>query len=237
MIEFKIAKVEELEHFISKDSILRKTALVAEENNKLLGVLEYRILNFEEAEILNYKIFKESLNKECFNGLIEEILYWNPYIKLLDLSYSKELSSLYDKSKFDLLEDNKLSTRSEVEVIKVLLKDIIPEQLTVEENKLKSVESWIDKAEDIVVSCVKIDGRNICIDGHSRLVCAYKRNYEHVYMHIDENTETKFYEECLKWCKEENILSIEDLSKRIVNKEEHQKLWIDRCQAYLRNEE
>jgi hypothetical protein len=69
------------------------------------------------------------------------------------------------------------------------------------------------------------------------LVAAYKKGFEYVYAYVDEDTSNlDFYEECLSWCEEEGILTIKDLSHRIVSPEEHQKLWIDRCQRYLKEQ-
>lgn len=97
------------------------------------------------------------------------------------------------------------------------------------------IRKWIVKPEDIVVSCVKIEGDYVCIDGHSRLVEAYLRGFDFVYIYLEDESDIELYKECLKWCREDGIYSIKDLSLRVVSKEEHERLWINRCQACLDN--
>ena len=81
---------------------------------------------------------------------------------------------------------------------------------------------------------MEIDGKVVCIDGYSRLVAAIK-GFRYVYGFFEDDIGSlDFYRTCLKWCKDENILTISDLANRIVAPAKHQELWIDRCQEYLR---
>jgi len=120
-------------------------------------------------------------------------------------------------------------------LLKMNIEDIIPEQLAVSKDKFDRVNQWLQSPEDVVVCTVEIEGDVVCIDGHSRLVSAYLKGIESVYVYKDDTEDMTLYRECLSWCKEEHINSIADLSKRIVSSEEHQRIWIDRCQQYLNN--
>lgn len=232
MIQYRRANEIESELDLDKQSILKRTVLVAEKNNSIVGVMEYTIKDFNEAVLLNYNSCLRGHTVELFEGFIEELLYWNPYIKRLICHVVGE--DLLLKQRYKVSDGKSIITDQNVNVVKMMINDIVPEQLSVDKNKLNIVDSWIESPEDIVVSCVRIKDKVVCIDGHSRLVAAYLKGYEYVYVHIDENADTELYEECLRWCKEANINSIADLSQRVVSEEEHESIWIDRCQSYLK---
>jgi len=236
MIDYRRASEAECHLFSNIKLLQTKTSLIAEDNTNLIATLQYQIINFNDAEITLFKSCKSEGYIEVLTGFIDEMMYWNPYLKQIDISIltKEELIDFKSSSSYNF-NGNQMMTNSNINVIKVLLKDIIPEQLTVDENKLLDVRKWILKPEDIVVSCVEIEDDYVCIDGHSRLVEAYLRGYEFVYIHLDKVSDIELYKECLKWCREDGLYTIEDLSFRVVSKEEHQRLWINRCQAYLGN--
>ena len=43
----------------------------------------------------------------------------------------------------------------------------------------------------------------------------------------------QLYLDCLKWCEQENIYHINDLSDRILAEAEFEKMWIERCQSHM----
>jgi hypothetical protein len=205
-----------------------------------VAVLEYEISDIQTAKILSFKSFRSCDESKVLKGLVNEILYWNPYIQAVlydgtnDMISSETLmSSGFSKEHVWIL-----YTNSNIEVFKININKITPEQLTVDRAKLSKVSSWVEKPEDIIVTCVKIEDKIVTIDGYSRLVAAFNKGFDYVYAHFDpENTSVEFYKTCLKWCEEEGVCTIKDLSKRVVSPDEHQRLWVDRCQAYLRKEE
>jgi hypothetical protein len=200
--------------------------------------MEYEIRNITEAEIVNLDLFDMAEEEQILKGFIEEIGYWNPHIAKIvynEIVNSKVYSDTLIKSGF--IKDTvwTYSIPDAVEVFKIGLKHIAPEQLTVDEEKLKRVSSWIEVPEDVIICCVKINDKTVSIDGHSRLVAALRKGFEHVYAFYDpSDNDIEFFKNCLKWCEDENIYSIYDLSERVVSPEEHQRLWCDRCQKYLK---
>ena len=236
MITYRRANIDEFSLFKYHDSVLRRNALIAEERNEIVALFEYGILNLSAAEILNFKPLTNSKKNEAFAGLIEEMLFWNPYLKILKYNPNIEDidDTLINQLKYKLNTSESLNLGKRPDVLRLKLKDIVPEQLSVDSKKLKIVEKWVNSPENVIVNCVKIDGEIVCIDGYSRLIAAFNKGFTHVYVHFSECEDISFYKECLKWCQEEGVRTIEDLSKRVVSTEKHKEIWIDRCQEYLK---
>lgn len=127
---------------------------------------------------------------------------------------------------------------STVKVFKVNIDEIQPGQLTICRDKLEKVSKWVQCPENIIVNFIEMDGKKVSIDGHTRLVAALLKGYSYVYGYYEINDyDDGLYKECLKWCHEEEIFHVSDLKDRIVTPEEHEKLWISRCQNYFKNME
>jgi hypothetical protein len=236
-MDFYRASKSEMKYIKYETSINHNTALIAEDGEDIIASLEYRIKSMEEAEIVNFSAFKPCGEKEVFKGLVDEMLYWNPYLKRI--LFSRDNKMVKDDYLRDLgFEEGVvwiLNTVCSAEVFKVDIDEIMPEQLTVDKTKLGRVSSWIQGPEDVIVSCVRIDDKLICIDGYSRLVAAFNKGFNYVYAYVEEeNNNLEFYKTCKSWCEEEGVLSIKDLAGKVVTPEEHQRIWIDRCQSYLR---
>ena len=113
------------------------------------------------------------------------------------------------------------------------LKDIIPSQLYVSEEKLLSVGSWfssseIDKYEPIPIK--ELDGAILFTDGHTRALATYLSGVNVIKVCWDEDDlDWDVYRECVKWCVDEGISWVGDLSHRIIPHDQYKKLWLDRC--------
>ena len=106
--------------------------------------------------------------------------------------------------------------------------------LEVNKEKVDRISTWVNKPEDVVVQCVQIEDKTVCVDGYSRLVAAYIKGFEYVYAYLQTDTDNiEFYKTCMEWCKAQKIFSIKDLTSRIVSPEEHERLWINKCQTYF----
>ena len=138
---------------------------------------------------------------------------------------------------FEQREAWSFNVEKEIRVFKIKIDEIIPEQLTVDSEKLDKVNTWLKTPEQVIVNCVNINDKTVCIDGYSRLVAAHNKGFKHVYGYVDpEDTNHEFYKTCLSWCEEQNVKTIADLAKRVVTPEEHQEIWINRCQAYFQSQ-
>ncbi|MBI9011406.1 MAG: hypothetical protein JEZ08_04190 [Clostridiales bacterium] len=222
-MDLRRAYENEAQNFKYDRSIERNTALIAVHNDEIIGTLEYDFIGLEAAEVTHFKVLNDS--KKIMNGLIKEFNYWHPFIKRL---YFNELIESHIKP-----QNNIIHFKDACLLYKVDIADIVPEQLTVSKAKFDRVDKWIESSEDVVVGTVEIDDKIVCVDGYSRLVSAYLKGLESVYIYKDIVEDKSLYEVCLSWCKAEGIYTIEDLSKRIVSAEEHQRVWIDRCQENL----
>lgn len=238
-MDFYRARKNNLKYIKYDKSFIHNTALIASEDEKVIAILEYEIKNIEEADILNFNLFEPCDELSVFKGFIDEMNYWNPHLKRIKYNEDKngiEARILID-SGFEKSYTWILNMKNYIEVFKIDLKEITPEQLTIDRVKLERVNSWIEKPEDVVISCVKIGNNIVSIDGHSRLVATYNKGFRYVYAYIEpDNGNTQFYKTCMKWCEEQGILKIEDLAKRVVAPEEHERIWINRCQTYLKKQ-
>lgn len=235
-MEFYRATEKDLKYIKYKKSFIHSTALLACEDNEIIAVFEYEISNKEEAEIINFRILKVNKEEKVFKDFIGEMSYWNPYLKRIIYSEQNNFISKetlvycgFRKNSTWLLETN-----SVIKVFKIDIEEITPEQLTINKEKLERVNSWIQNPEDIIVSCVKLGDKLVSIDGHSRLVAAYNKGFKYVYAYEEiDNVDVEFYKTCIEWCREQNILTIQDLAFRVVTPEGHERQWINRCQAYF----
>ncbi len=212
-------------HLFSVEALLKRTALIAEEDG-ILSTLEYHIVSHTTAVIERYTIY----NRSAFDELIEELRYWSPFVlkvRLCDEMILEESSKHHIKHKH--IEFLDYSSIIEIDIL-----DVLPEQLSVDQNKVDDAMTWINTPEDIVVCCVKLGDRTVCIDGYSRLIAGLRKGIKKVYVYYDQIEDLSFYETCFNWCKTEGILSLNDLDKRVVVPLDHQRIWIDRCQTYLR---
>lgn len=238
-MDFCRAGGNDLKYIKYEKSFIHNTALIASEGQKIIGVFEYEIKNAEEAEVINFSIFEPCEDDIVFKGLIDEMAYWSPYLKRI--IYHEEENIIEPKvlmhSGFEKNSVWLLNINTDIGVFKIDIKEITPEQLTVDEVKLNKVSSWIEKPEDIVVSCVKIENKLVSIDGHSRLVAAYNKGFKYVYAYLEpDNDNIQFYKTCMKWCEEQGVFTIKNLAGRIVTPAEHERLWINRCQTYLKQQ-
>lgn len=235
-MDFYRASENESRYIKYEKNLIHNTALIACEEDNVTAVLEYRINNIEEAEIINFNTFELCNESMILKGLIEEMLFWNPYLKRI----------IYNKNNNFIIKDTLkhigfkeysiwlLDTNSDTNVFRIEIEKIIPDQLTVNKEKVDRVSTWVEKPEDVVVACVEIEDKMVCIDGYSRLVVAHIKGFEYVYAYImDDSDNMEFYKTCMEWCKDQNVFSIKDLINRIVTPEEHERLWINKCQAYF----
>ena len=111
---------------------------------------------------------------------------------------------------------------------------IQPSQLYISEVKLESVKSWfspseIENYEPLPIK--ELDGVIFFTDGHTRALATYLSGNKVAKVYWDEDElDWNVYRESIKWCVDKGITTIEDLSDRIITRDEYKKLWLDRCQ-------
>jgi len=78
----------------------------------------------------------------------------------------------------------------------------------------------------------ELDGNLVSTDGHTRLLAWYLHGYKEVECEWEDlEMDWDAYRICVQWCREENIDTIADLKDRILDPEEYQVLWLDRCRV------
>lgn len=237
-MDIQRAEITDVPYLKLKESLIHNTAFIAKENDVVMGIFEYSIFN-TAAQILNISFHHSIQDKSTlFAAFINELFYWNPYITEIiagnDIISSSILNNYGFKKYKRWIYKNKKASR----IVKLSIKSIVPEQLTVNIEKVKNVSTWIKSPSDIIVGFVYINGSPVVIDGYSRLTAAYYKKYNYVYGYEDKSDSSmlEFYKECLRWCKEADINSIEDLSKKLVTPEEHIKIWVSRCSNYFNSD-
>ena len=113
-----------------------------------------------------------------------------------------------------------------------------PSQLYISEYKLEQVSKWIqtDKHNYDPIPIKKYNDFLVLTDGHTRAVALLLSGVKELKVYWDEeDLDDDLYCECIKWCKEENINTVKDLSNRIINAQNYEKKWINRCAMYEKN--
>lgn len=110
-----------------------------------------------------------------------------------------------------------------------------PSQLYISEYKLEQVSKWIQADEHNYdsVPIKKYNDSLVLTDGHTRAVALLLSGVKELKVCWDEDDlDDDLYCECIKWCKEESINTVEDLCTRIIDKESYEKKWLNRCMMY-----
>ena len=108
-------------------------------------------------------------------------------------------------------------------------------QLYISSAKLAKIMKVFEsgKEEELEPIPIKeIDGNLVSTDGHTRLLAWYLHGYKEVdCVWEDLEMDWDAYRICVQWCEEEGIDTIADLKDRILDPEEYQVLWLDRCRV------
>lgn len=106
-------------------------------------------------------------------------------------------------------------------------------QIYISSAKLAEVMKAFDSGNENELEPIPIkelDGALVSTDGHTRLLAWYLHGYKEVEcVWEDLEMDWEAYRICVQWCREENIDTIADLKNRILDHEEYQVLWLERC--------
>ncbi len=240
-IVFKRADIDKKKYFKNMDLLRRRLCFLALKDDKVIGTIEFKIFDMVNARIeyINISWDKTTDHLELLEGFIQEFLWWNEYIK--NIAIEIPLMRKICKEEHDILRAGFLKESmytfknpNSTEIFKIEVSEVSPSQLTVDRSKLKQLEAWVKSSKDIICTFVRIDGKTVCIDGHTRLVYAILNDYKYIYgIFTKEYDDIGLYKETLRWCRDEKIYSAEDLVKNIVDTGEHEKRWILRSNEFL----
>lgn len=116
--------------------------------------------------------------------------------------------------------------------MKMKIKDLTPSQLYISALKLKRNREWLTDANQVYepIPIVKLDGKVVMTDGHTRSVILGQLGAREVSVIWDEDKlDWDEYRICVDWCKSEGIKSPLDLINRIVPDELYNEVWIGKC--------
>ncbi|MGV2927640.1 hypothetical protein RW115_03495 [Macrococcus capreoli] len=112
-------------------------------------------------------------------------------------------------------------------------------QLYLNQRKVNEIGEWLDdnSIQNTIISVIHYDNQFYIVDGHTRCFVAFNAGITEIPIElydIDPNSvEMKLYIECMKWCEENDIHHISDLSSRIVDETSFKQLWINKCKAEM----
>jgi hypothetical protein len=112
------------------------------------------------------------------------------------------------------------------------LAKIHPSQLYINSSKLSAVKKQYSTSLKFLppVPIKTIEGKTFYTDGHTRAFFAFLEGLEEIsVVWEDEELDWELYEVCLKWCEEEGMNTIGDLQNSIIDNDNYQLLWLDRC--------
>jgi len=108
-------------------------------------------------------------------------------------------------------------------------------QLYISSAKLAAVMKVFESGNEKELEPIPIkelDGNLVSTDGHTRLLAWYLHGYKEVECEWEDlEMDWDAYRICVQWCREENIDTIADLKDRILEPDEYQILWLDRCRV------
>ncbi len=108
-------------------------------------------------------------------------------------------------------------------------------QLYISSAKLAAVMKVFESGNEKELEPIPIkelDGNLVSTDGHTRLLAWYLHGYKEVECEWEDlEMDWDAYRICVQWCRAENIDTIADLKDRILDPEEYQVLWLDRCRV------
>ncbi len=122
------------------------------------------------------------------------------------------------------------------------LSAVRPTQLYLSRQKLAGVLEWFNVEEPAYdpLTVIKIEERWYLIDGHTRAFVAVLAGEQTLRVIHDEsiydNPAFPVYRQCIAWCQEAGIKTIDDLSGRLVDHQTYEREWIERCQAVTTEE-
>jgi len=119
------------------------------------------------------------------------------------------------------------------EVFELNILDIQPTQLFISDAKLTDIQQWLNPENNCnydPIPVKKLNGKIIYVDGHTRASALYKLGIKKIRV-IWEPDEWDWdaYQICVDWCVNEGITNISHLHHRILNSEQYEQLWHDRC--------
>ena len=122
---------------------------------------------------------------------------------------------------------------TEMEIVKLRLRDLQPSQFYISAGKLKAIERWLHP-EDLSgfqpIPVKLLDGKPVMTDGHTRAVAALRAGLTAVPLVWDEDDlDWDMYRACVKACREKKILSPVDLLTRIIPEEDYREKWDAWC--------
>lgn len=122
------------------------------------------------------------------------------------------------------------------EPFSVPIDEVRPSQLYINRVKLSLVTQWFDFADPNydALPVREVDGEWMLTDGHTRAFVAHLAGAEQLRVVRDTaDLPMGVYRTCLGWCEDEGVTEVGDLAGRVLNADDFEEQWIDRCQAIL----
>ncbi|HOO34027.1 MAG TPA: hypothetical protein PLB99_12925 [Thermotogota bacterium] len=120
------------------------------------------------------------------------------------------------------------------DVFELSIDKIQPSQLYISKEKMMAVQRWLHSAEtDYQPIPVKsLNGNIIYTDGHTRAFVLFKLGAVKIRVYWDQDDlDWEAYQICVDWCAAERIFDVSHLKDRLLDGDQYEHLWHDRCRA------
>jgi hypothetical protein len=125
-----------------------------------------------------------------------------------------------------------------VEPFTLPIEAIQPSQLYLNGRKLALVTEWFDFAEPNYdplplrrVTQERGDETWMLTDGHTRAFVAHLAGADELRVVRDtDDLLMGVYRQCVEWCEDEGVTEVGDLAGRVLNADEFEARWVERCQ-------
>lgn len=128
---------------------------------------------------------------------------------------------------------NRIEKIQKQEVFKLSYKDMQPSQLYISKEKLNRIYDWLSEDNSYTYDPIpvkEINNQMIMVDGHTRVFALYLLGFDEIEVILEPvEWDWEAYEICIDWCKDESIRDISDLKNRVVEDEDYELLWHERC--------
>lgn len=111
-----------------------------------------------------------------------------------------------------------------------------PSQLVLDADRLRGVLEWYDfdlgRYDPIPV--IEPADELVLSDGHTRAVVAFLGGADTLDVRWDPDVESldlDLYRQCVRWCREVSVTTVDDLVGRVVSRETFLEEWVARCRA------
>jgi len=118
------------------------------------------------------------------------------------------------------------------EIFELAIDKIQPSQLYISKEKMSAIQQWLLSVEHDYepIPIKSLNGNIIYTDGHTRAFVLHQLGAKKIRVYWDpDELDWEAYQICVDWCVTENIYDISHLKNRLLQRDQYERLWHNRC--------